>query len=283
MRFGLAPLAEYRNCHLERLWLLISLPRGRNRKLQARSTTIRRQQSKRRQRKHSQIRFAIVSKAIESSRSGIRMPGSRAASLGSRFNPLITRCIQIMTRRRFVAGFIFREAERLDECMMGHRKDRMYGKHMRNVHTDKHKKGTVRESQNHTRNVDHTGNTQAINTQIKHKKRTHRRQTKNTRPAKHTQIAPTENKMGRHRKKHKHKKRTQRKKKQEMIIRKVLAIFFLTILFRLAIQPSPSVMVDLRERQNIFSDTTNRFRMTIIKQLSALLKRRILLVKWLSK
>lgn len=68
-----------------------------------------------------------------------------------------------------------------------------------------------------------------------------------------------------------------------MIIRKVLAIFFLTILFRLAIQPSPSLMVDLRERQNIFSDTTNRFRMTIIKQLSALLKRRILLVKWLSK
>lgn len=155
MRFGLAPLAEYRNCHLERLWLLISLPRGRNRKLQARSTTIRRQQSKRRQRKHSQIRFAIVSKAIESSRSGIRMPGSRAASLGSRFNPLITRCIQIMTRRRFVAGFIFREAEWLDECMMGHRKGRTYGKHEERTHRQTQERHNQRITESHKKRRSH--------------------------------------------------------------------------------------------------------------------------------
>lgn len=121
------------------------------------------------------------------------MPSSRAASLSSRFNPLITHCIQIMTRRKFAAGFIFREAER-DECKMGYRKGDTYGeKYEERTHRQTHEMHNQRSIQNHTRTVDHTRNTQLMDTQGKQKKRTYRNQTRHACTAKHTKIALTEN------------------------------------------------------------------------------------------
>lgn len=132
-----------------------------------------------------QIRSSQISRTIESSRGGIRMPSSQAASFSSRFNPLINRCIQIMTHRKFAAGFIFQETVRPDECMMGCRKERTRGethgkrkrKETRKMHTQKKQNKETLTKGTHTRKR-HTN---------KHRKK----QTSDTRAEKHTKPAPT--------------------------------------------------------------------------------------------